>query len=134
MDGDRLTDDTSIPDDAELWRRICPRWVVPDDNGGGLRVSSAAFDNSNDGSPTSVLLAEIVEATDRAPSDVLTGFEGYGLAAVTAGQARGCQQGVARDPLPEEPAHAFVFGKKTKRAKRCLAKKAKWVIWPWTER
>lgn len=130
MDWEGLTDDAAIPTDAELWRRIHPNWVVRDDNADAIRVSSAAFDNSRDGSPTSVLLAEIVRETGRSDMDVLSAFEGYALASLTAGKARGCDQGVARDPLPDEPAHAFILGTKTKRAKRCLARSAEWVVSP----
>ena len=130
MDWEGLTDDGTIPTDAELWRRIHPDWVVRDENVDALRVSSAAFDNSRDGSPTSVLLATIVRETGRTDFDVLATFEGYALASLTAGQARVCDHGVARDPLLDEPAHAFVFGTKTKKAKRCLARSAEWVVSP----
>jgi len=57
-------------------------------------------------------------------------YDGYSLASLTAGQARGCRQGVARAPVPEEPAHAFLFGPKTKANKQCLARHAVWVIAP----
>ena len=73
---------------------------------------------------------EIVWETGRTDVDVLSGFEGYSLASLTAGQARSCDQGVARDPLQDEPAHAFLFGKKTKTSKRCIARSTEWVISP----
>ena len=132
MDWEKLTDDATIANDAELWRRIHPDWVVPDENTDRMRVSSAAFDNSPDGSPTSVWLATIVRETGRSDADVLGRFEGegYRLASLTAGQARECKQRIARNPLPDEPAHAFLVGKKTKGAKKCLARIAKWVISP----
>lgn len=132
MASERLVDDSTILDEAELWRRIHPEWVVPDENTGGFRLSSAAFDDSPDGSPTSVLLVDIVRETGRDEEDVLAGFDGYTLASVTAGDARGCKQGIARDPLPNEPAHAYVFGSKTKSLKRCLARHAQWIIPPHT--
>lgn len=130
MDWEKLTDDATIANDAELWRRIPPVWVVPDKNAECMRVSSAAFANSRNGSPTSVLLATIVRETGRTDADVLAHFEGFALASLTAGQARECKQEVARNPLPDEPAHAYVIGKKTKGAKKCLARSAKWVISP----
>lgn len=34
------------------------------------------------------------------------------MAAITASHARSLQQAVARDPLPEEPAHGIVYGQK----------------------
>lgn len=52
-------DDTTIDDASILWRRIHPDWVVTDENRGGVRVTSLAFNNSSDGSPTSVHLEEV---------------------------------------------------------------------------
>lgn len=133
MPDEPYADDPTIADDATLWRRIPPVWAVADENLGGLRVSSAAFDNSRDGSPTSILLAELVVASGRSAEDVLRDYDGYGLAGLTAGQARKCGQAVAHDPLPDEPAHGFVVGKKTRQAKRCLASAAILVISPPTQ-
>jgi hypothetical protein len=123
-------DDPTISDDFTLWRRIHPDWIVPDNNAGSLRVSSAAFADSPDGTPMSVLLSEVVRATGRGERDVLLGFDGYALASITAGQARQCQQGIARSPLPTEPAHAHVCGLKSKPLKRCMARCAVWAIPP----
>ena len=130
MAAETLVDDATITKDSELWRRIHPTWVVPDQNAGNMRVSSAAFDDSPDGSPTSVLLADLVRETGRTADDVIAEFDGYALASITAGQVRDCEQGVARDALPNEPAHAYVFGLKTRYLKRCLARHAEWVISP----
>ena len=123
-------DDPTISDDAALWRRIHPSWIVEDENRSGVRVSSAAFDDSSDGSPMSVLLEAVVRETDRGVEGILSGFSSHGLASFTAGCARGCNQGVARDPLPDEPAHAFVFGPKSKSNKRCLARRAVLIVQP----
>jgi hypothetical protein len=123
-----LEDDPTIHNDAELWRRIHPAWIVPDENAGRMRVSSAAFDDSRDGSPLSVLLADVVAQTHRGPEEVLSRFEGYALAAIRAGTARSFGQGVARTPEPDEPAHASVFGPKTGKNKRGMAKAATWVV------
>lgn len=78
----------------------------------------------------SVLLAEVMERSGRTEGDALAGHSGFGLASITAGLARICEQGVAPDPVPDEPAHAVVFGKKTQAVKRRLAKEAVWVIKP----
>ena len=77
-----------------------------------------------------MLLAELVRETGRSADDVLAGFDEYALASITAGQARNCDQGVARAPEADEPAHAHVFGTKTRSVKRRLARHAKWVIPP----
>ena len=125
-----LKDDATILDGDGLWRRIRADWVVHDENRGGLRVSSAAFADSRDGSPTSVLLESAVRETGRSEVDVLREFPGYALASVTAGDARECQQKVVRDPKGNEAAHALLFGRKTKANRRCLAAKAEWVVPP----
>jgi hypothetical protein len=78
----------------------------------------------------SVVLGEVLAQTGRSPDSVLAGHEGFALASVTAGLARECSQGIAREPLPDEPAHAVVFGDKPKRIQRKLAQDSRWVIPP----
>ena len=125
-----FTDDTSIADEAELWRRIPPWHVVFDANVGRNRPSKAAFENDKDGSPMSVVLADIVRQSGRTAQHIVAGHDRFALAAFTAGLARSKQQGIARDSVPDEPAHALVFGKKTDSVSRTLAKGSKWVIEP----
>jgi len=122
-----LVDDTTIKDDEDLWRRIHPNWIVMDENAGARRVSSAAFDDSLDGTPLSVLLEKVVIETDRTAEDVMASYPRYPLASITAETARANQQGVAQTPQKDEPAHASVFGPKTKSIKRAIAKCARWV-------
>lgn len=122
--------DPTIADESVLWRRIPPRWAVLDENRGGLRVSSAAFDNSDDGTPTSVHLAEVASAVGLRPADILQRYDGYGMASLTAGQARGCGQAVGPDALPDDPTHGYIAGPKPKSVKRRLAAAAVWVISP----
>ena len=85
---------------------------------------------SVDGHPMSVVLADLVTASGRGSADVLKGHEGFALAQITAGFARFKQQGVQRDPLPDEPAHALVFGNKTDSVRKAFAKTCEWVIPP----
>jgi len=125
-----LQDDQTITDSADLWRRIPPWHFVFDENSGEVRPSSAAFDNDPDGSPMSVLLADLMVELKKAPLDALSGHESFALAAITAGLARANGQAVVRDPLPDEPTHALVAGLKTKSVRRKLARGAQWVIAP----
>lgn len=124
------TDDPTIPDEAELWRRIHPKQWDRDENLGRVRPVSGAFDDPSDGSPMSVDLAEVHIQMGHGPEAALASHEGFALAAITAGLARECGLGVARQPLPENPAHAVVFGKKTPKTRRRLAKEARWVVPP----
>ena len=74
MQNGPLSDDVSVLDDAELWRRIHPDLIIIDCNhpGGPVRrPSTGAFDNSSDEKAMSVLLAAVVLATGRTPKDTL---------------------------------------------------------------
>ena len=130
MSDRELTDDPSIADNADLWRRVPPRHIVDDHNTGGKRISKAAFDDSDDGSPMSVVLAELVLQSARTPQHILVGYDGFSLVAISAGLVRSKQQGIVRDPIPGEPAHALVFGKKTDSVRRALARGSKWIVGP----
>jgi hypothetical protein len=72
-----------------------------------------------------VLASEAVE-----PEVMLKGHEEYGVVAFTAGVARSKQQIVVRDPLPDQPAHALVLGRKTDSVRRALARAARWIVRP----
>jgi hypothetical protein len=123
-------DNASIHDEAALWRRVPPWPFIYDENLARWRPSSAAFADDPDGHPMSVVLAEVVAAAGRVPAQILLGHDGFALAAITAGLARGSGQGVVRDPPWDEPAHALVIGPKTKAVQRRLAKAAVWVVPP----
>lgn len=119
-------DDPTIPDEAELWRRVPPGYIVYDPHAGRRRPSSMAFYDHQSGSPMSVVLA----AEARGLEAVLAGHAGYALVAITVGLVRACGQGVARDPLPNEPAHAVVFGRKTAAVRKRLVRGSRWVVPP----
>jgi hypothetical protein len=107
-------DDPSIRNCGELWRRVHQTQFVLDKNLGRVRPSSAAFNDSSDRTPMSVLRARIVMATGRDEYSVLRNYPGYALVAFTARLARQLGQGVEPNPLPDEPAHTYVFGDKKK--------------------
>lgn len=109
-EGEALVDDPSIRDEFNLWRRICPQWWHYDEKQGRHRLTSAAFNNHPNGSPMSVTIGEEATGTEV----LLDGLDGYGVAAFPARTARrDCGQKLLRDPIPENPAHAHVAGKKT---------------------
>ena len=100
-------DDPSIPEDERLLRRIPRSWVDWDEHGNAA-ISSAAFKDEE----LSVNLESGMAGDGRPLRDAILNYPGYGLAAVTAGHARSLNQAVARDPLPEDPAHGVVYGQK----------------------
>lgn len=99
--------DPSIPGTEQLFRRISPTWVLWDENGIPT-ISSAAFKDPE----LSVYLESVMIEVGREPADALSRYPDCGLATITAGDARSLGQTVARDPIPEEPAHGIVFGQK----------------------
>jgi hypothetical protein len=123
---DALNDDLTIPDDAELWRRIPPRHFHLEGDTGRVRPASSAFEDDRDGSPMSVFLGALTSG----PGEVLQGHEGYALASITAGIARIHGQAVVRDPLPDAPAHALVVGHKTRSIRAQLAIASRWIAPP----
>ncbi len=123
-------DDPTIGDDEPLWRRIPPTHFVFDKNLQCWRPSSAAFEDHPNGSPMSVVLGQEVLDASRTAESVLAGHDHFGLVSFTAGLAREKCQGIRRNPLPKEPAHAEVVGRKTKSVRRALAKGSGWIVPP----
>lgn len=127
-----LEDDPTIRDECDLLRRIPVKPdvnIIWDDNQKRWRPSSASFKDHPNGTPMSIVLRDELENADRNPDEVLIGHDDFALAAITAGIARENQQCIARDPLPDEPAHGIVIGEKKKASKK-MAKVAQWVIAP----
>ena len=125
-----FVDDPAVSDDALLLRRVPSGHFLYDHNLRRFRAKSCAFEDHPNRSPMSVLLASVLEEAGRPVEEALAGHEGFALAAIRAGLARQHGQGVARDPVPGEPAHAVVFGKKTRSVSRALAKGARWIVPP----
>jgi hypothetical protein len=123
-------DDGTIEDDEGLLRRIPPHHFFFDKNLGRWRPSSAAFDDHPDGSPMSVHLVTVLARHNLVRSTVLIGHVDYALARITAALVRSNRQGIYRHPLPDDPAHAEVFGPKSEGVRKRLAKGADWEIPP----
>jgi len=123
-----LQDDPTIGNDEPLWRRIPPNLIIFDENLGRHRPTSAAFSNHPDGSFMSVVLGNQVMDSGRCAEDIIAGHRGFSLGQIMAKLARDYDQGVVRKPTSQEPAHAEVVGKKTKRVRKAFAKYCEWVI------
>lgn len=119
-----FVDDPKIYDQDILWRRINEDWLIIDENTGRVRLKSMAFQDPIDGSPMSVLLADV----HRDLGAIIECYPRHGLVSITVELARELGQRVSRDPTDEDLAHAHVSGKKTLGDRRKLAKEAKWVI------
>jgi len=126
----QYVDDPTVLDLDFLWRRIPWVWCIFDENMGAMRPTSQAFHDSENGHPMSVLLAKVMLEKGRGSNDALQGLERFALASLTARSVRDLKQGIARDPLLEEPAHAVVFGEKKKSVSKKMAKLAQWLVPP----
>jgi hypothetical protein len=125
---EEFPDDPGIRDNDQLLRRIPPKHVVPDQNSGLLRLSSAAFEDDKDGAPMSVYCRTAIESASSNVDRVMAGHEGYGLVELGAGVFRECDQTVHPDPIPEESAHTVICGEKTHGRRKRFAREAQWVI------
>ena len=120
-------DDPEIPVDDVLYRRV--RSV--DWNPGERRPTSAAFSDSKNGTPMSVVLRSLLTADARTPESTLDVHPGFGLVAIAVGSARAMGFAVAiRPAVVGEPAHAWVVGKKTQGLRKRLAKECVVVVSP----
>jgi len=113
---------------GRLWRRV-PPWHFPKHSGHDY-PNSDAFADDPDGAPMSVVLVEVLLAGGRGAAEVLQGHQDYALAEITIAsvEAEGCV--VEAHPLPEEPAHALVVGKKSQGTRKRIAKGAIWIVAP----
>jgi len=124
--GPKYVDDQIIGDDEDLWRRLPEYWVTYDSAIQTNRISSQAFQDSPDGTPTSVSISSELDS----PGELLEDHPGYSIGSLTAGNSRSCNQGICRNPLPENPAHAYIFGEKTRGNRRCLARACEIIVIP----
>jgi hypothetical protein len=116
-------DDGSIKDDAGLLRRIHPKQVVPDQNRGGARPSSAAFLDPE----LSVDAEQILHVEQADWRFSLKDYPNYSLVRFSAAAARAVQLAVVHKPLPENKAHTEVIGKKTRAIANHLRDASDWV-------
>jgi len=130
------TDDASVEDGDELWRRIHPTQVLYDKNLGKWRPTSNAFRDSSSGHSLSVYLARLVLSSGRTAESIIESWPQYSLASLTAGVVRadGLAVRLELDPAhPEEEAHAVIVGKKSRPVSQRLAAASTWVVPPTVE-
>jgi hypothetical protein len=113
----------AVEDSASLLRRIHPSQVIHDQNTGLQRPSSAAFKDPD----LSVDVEDILVSLGMDWHFSLRDYPGYSLVRFTAQVARAKGQAVILHPLPENPAHAQVEGKKSPGVANTLRDASTWV-------
>jgi hypothetical protein len=95
--------DVSIADDERLLRRIRPEDVVVDSVTGQRRPSSAAFK-----SKSNIISVDLASLTT--PGKTLAAYRQFMLVEIDVATVRALGCKVVRDPLPDNPAHALLYG------------------------
>jgi hypothetical protein len=111
--------------------------MIADPTGG--KPMSGAFDDNPDPagqSAMSVYVEEKLLQLGLRPEDVLNGYEGYGLVALTVDVVRSNNLGIVWAPDPDQgpigQAHADVYCAKTHARKRRLRDACEKVVWPFS--
>lgn len=120
-----LVDDVSIGDDEHLLHRIRPDDVVVDPETALRRPSSATFR-----SKTNIISVDLASLTT--PRKALEGYPHHTLVEIDVGTVRSLGCKVVRDPLPDNPSHALLYGsgpdgRMTKSQAREIVSQCKWV-------
>ncbi len=117
-----------VSPDTELFRRVSPDQVVVDETRRCLRMSSAAFRQSE----MSIYLQDVLAAANREPASVIEteAYRKHFLAAFQARVALDLSLEVRRS-LGDDEAHGDVVGKKTNQQRdKKLSRAARWIVAP----
>ena len=118
-------DDVSIGDDERLLHRIRPDDVVVDPATAQRRPSSATFR-----SKSNIISVDLASLTD--PYKALEGYPHHTLVEIDVGTVRSLGCKVVRDPLPNNSAHALLYGsgpegRMTKSQAKEIVNRCRWV-------
>lgn len=119
-----IPDDTPVPEDMNLYRRVHPSEVVWNDNDGCLRPGSGVFKDRE----MSVHLDDVLQDEGRQPESVLSGKPQHSLVSLAAGFVKREEQVVRRTPTPDDTSHGDVCGNKSQSRRKRFARAAKFVV------
>jgi hypothetical protein len=118
-------DDVSIGNDDRLLRRIRPDDVFVEPETGQRRPSSATFISKSN-------IISVDLATLTTPEKALGNYPSHILVEIDVGTVRSLGCKVVRDPQPDNPSHALLYGsgpdgRMTKSQAREIVSRCKWV-------
>lgn len=118
-------DDVSIGDDERLLHRLRPDDVVVDPETGRRRPSSATFK-----SKSNIISVDLASLTT--PEKALENYPRHVLVEIDVETVRSLGCKIVRDPLPDNPAHALLYGsgpdgRMTRSQAREIVSRCKWV-------
>src|SRR5215203_6123735 len=123
-------DDASVADSVDVYRLIPEFYVAWDEDDARWRVSSGAFQNSSRTDRMSVVLGDTLQEGGRSPENARRSKPEWYVVAIEARDYRAEEQGMERDPQPDEEAHGNAVGEKKKGRRRRFAELARWVVAP----
>lgn len=135
--GDVLPHDhPDLTDDRRVIRRISDDYVVPDQNNGGQRLSSALFKNDPRDGHLSVDFEHCILQKKMSPAAYVTDPQWFGALIIKIGDLRSVDKAsVAKDrwkigmvPVEGNDCHAGVWGKITKGQSNDLQRKSNWLV------
>jgi hypothetical protein len=93
-------------------------------------VKSSAFQNTSNTDQMSIVLGDRLAQLRRPREDARATRPDWFVVSLSAGDVRGEEQGVVRDPTTDEAAHGNVVGEKKPARRRRLRDMAQWVVAP----
>jgi len=126
-----MVDDPTIEDSTRVYRRISRLHVDSDPTSvDGYKITSAAFTDPSDGTQMSVHVGDTLSNRSLKVSSLLDLHPAAGLVSISAKEIRDLGLIIVRVPLPNDPAHAEIHGRKSKGTRRSLAKAARMEVLP----
>ena len=130
-------DHPEMAGDNSVIRRICADHVVPDENRGGSRLSSALFKNDpREGSYLSVDSVHCITEAGNNPAEFVTTPKWFAALIITIASLRASDKAtkvgdrwkIGMVPLPNNDCHGAVWGKITKGQSNELQRKSDWLV------
>ena len=119
-------DDATIQGETKLFRRVHISHIVPDEDTGIARVSTAAFKSK--GLDLSIFIETTLVADGLEPLHCIRNHAQHQLVAITAAEARSVSQIVYRDPAVDYRSHGIVWGQKPRAVLLAFVGFAEWII------
>lgn len=113
--------DVRLEDSQIVMRRVRDYEIIADSNDGPPRPSSNAFIQDGPDGDVSVYLE-----SETTPAHITREYPGTYVAQVEVGAIREQGLDVERDPIPDNPAHCNITGRKSRGKARAIARNSRW--------
>ena len=115
------TEESRLEDSEVVLRRVRDYETITDSDGATPRPSSNAFIQDGPDGEVSVYLA-----SETTPEHISIGYPETYVAEVEVGAIRSQGLDVERDPIPGDPGHCNITGRKTRGRARAIARSSRW--------